>query len=73
MAKRIPMLLPEAVTEPIKVSQFKDVPATEARKEFEYFFNTLHKRTPSLIGVNCLIMSFIISYKFIILDFRPFS
>lgn len=50
VAKRIPMLLPEAVTESIKVSQFKHVPATEARKELEYFFNILHKRTPALIG-----------------------
>ena len=50
VAKRIPMLLPEAVAESIKVSQFKDVPATEARKELEYFFNILHKRTPAMIG-----------------------
>jgi NitT/TauT family transport system substrate-binding protein len=50
VAKRIPMLLPEAVAESIKVSQFNDVPATEARKELEYFFNILHKRTPALIG-----------------------
>jgi NitT/TauT family transport system substrate-binding protein len=50
VAKRIPMLLPEAVAESIKVSQFKDVPATEAREELEYFFNVLHKRTPALIG-----------------------
>jgi len=50
VAKRIPMLLPEAVTESIKVSQFEHVPATEARKELEYFFNILHKRTPGLIG-----------------------
>jgi NitT/TauT family transport system substrate-binding protein len=50
VADRIDMLLPEAVAESIKVSQFQHVPATEARKELEYFFNILHKRTPALIG-----------------------
>ncbi len=50
VAKRIEMLLPEAVSESIKVSQFKHVSATEAREDLEYFFELLHKRTPALIG-----------------------
>ncbi len=50
VAKRIPMLLPEAVSEAIKVSQFNHVSAKDAREELEYFFTLLHKRTPALIG-----------------------
>jgi NitT/TauT family transport system substrate-binding protein len=50
MAKRIEMLLPEAVSESIKVSQFNHVSAKDAREELEYFFELLYKRTPALIG-----------------------
>ena len=50
VANRIEMLTPEAVSDSIKVSQFKDVSAQDARKELEYFFNILHAKTPALIG-----------------------
>ncbi|MCK5829886.1 MAG: ABC transporter substrate-binding protein [Methylococcales bacterium] len=50
VVKHIPMLIPKAVSEAIKVSQFNPVPAKDARKELEYFFTLLHKRTPALIG-----------------------
>lgn len=50
VAERIDLLTPEAVSDSIKVSQFKDVPSTEARRELEYFFNILHSKTPALIG-----------------------
>ena len=50
VAERIPMLLPVAVSESIKVSQFKHVPAVKAREELEFFYKLLHKRTPALIG-----------------------
>jgi len=50
VAARIKMLLPEAVAESIKVSQFKHVTAVDAREELEYFFEVLYKRTPALIG-----------------------
>lgn len=50
VAKRIDLLTPEAVSDSIKVSQFKDVSAKDARAELEYFFNILHAKTPALIG-----------------------
>ncbi len=50
VADRIDLLTPEAVSDSIKVSQFKDVSAKDARKELEYFFNVLHSKTPALIG-----------------------
>ncbi len=50
VAEQIEMLLPEAVSESIKVSQFEHVSAVDAREELEYFFELLHKRTPALIG-----------------------
>jgi len=50
VADRIAMLLPEAVSESIKVSQFQHVSAIEAREELEYFFEVLHKRIPAVIG-----------------------
>ncbi len=50
VANRIEMLVPEAVSESMKTSQFEDVSAIDSRKELEYFFNILHKRTPALIG-----------------------
>ena len=50
VAKRITLLTPEAVSDSIKVSQFKDVSAKDARAELEYFFNILHSKTPALIG-----------------------
>lgn len=50
VAERIDMLTPEAVSDSIKVSQFKDVPAQEAREELEYFFTILHEKTPAVIG-----------------------
>lgn len=50
VADHIDMLTPEAVSRSIGVSQFKHVPAMEAREELEYFFTILHKRTPTLIG-----------------------
>ena len=50
VANRIEMLTPEAVSDSIKVSQFKDVSAVEAREELEYFYNILHRKTPALIG-----------------------
>lgn len=50
VAKRIDLLTPEAVSDSIKVSQFKDVSAQDARKELEYFFSILHSKTPALIG-----------------------
>ena len=50
VAKRISLLTPEAVSDSIKVSQFKDVSAKDARAELEYFFNILHSKTPALIG-----------------------
>jgi NitT/TauT family transport system substrate-binding protein len=50
VANRIEMLVPEAVSESMKTSQFEDVSALKARKELEFFFNILHKRTPALIG-----------------------
>ncbi|MCF6204504.1 MAG: ABC transporter substrate-binding protein [Methylococcaceae bacterium] len=50
VAKRVPMLLPEAVTESIKVGQLKPVSAKVARNELEYFFKVLLKRTPALVG-----------------------
>ncbi len=50
VAEKIDLLTPEAVSDSIKVSQFKDVSAKEARKELEYFFSVLHSKTPALIG-----------------------
>ena len=50
VVKRVPMLIPKAVSEAIKVSQFNPMSATDARKELEYFFTLLHKRTPAVIG-----------------------
>jgi NitT/TauT family transport system substrate-binding protein len=50
VADRIDLLTPEAVSDSIKVSQFKDVSAKEARTELEYFFNILHAKTPAVIG-----------------------
>ncbi|PHS25114.1 MAG: ABC transporter substrate-binding protein [Methylophaga sp.] len=50
VADRIEMLLPEAVSASIKVSQFEHVLAMEAREDLEYFFELLHKRTPAVIG-----------------------
>ena len=50
VADRIDLLTPEAVSDSIKVSQFKDVSAKDARAELEYFFNILHAKTPALIG-----------------------
>jgi NitT/TauT family transport system substrate-binding protein len=50
VAKRIDMLTPEAVADSIKVSQFRHVPAREARQELEVFFEVLEKRNPALIG-----------------------
>jgi len=50
VAKRIDMLTPEAVADSIRVSQFRHVPATTARKELEGFFRTLEARNPALIG-----------------------
>ena len=50
VADRIDLLTPEAVSDSIKVSQFNDVSAKDARKELEYFFNILHSKTPALIG-----------------------
>lgn len=50
VAEKIDLLTPEAVSDSIKVSQFKDVSAQDARKELEYFFKVLHSKTPALIG-----------------------
>ena len=50
VADRIDLLTPEAVSDSIKVSQFKDVSAKDARKELEYFYTILHSKTPALIG-----------------------
>ena len=50
VAERIDMLTPEAVSDSIKVSQFRYVTAPEARGELEYFFQILIEREPSLIG-----------------------
>lgn len=50
VAERIDLLTPEAVSDSIKVSQFNDVSAKDARKELEYFFNILQSKTPALIG-----------------------
>ena len=50
VAAEIKMLIPEAVSDSIKVSQFEDVSAQDARKELEYFFTILHESTPAVIG-----------------------
>lgn len=50
VAERIKMLTAEAVSDSIKVSQFDDVKASEARAELEFFFNILLEKSPSLIG-----------------------
>ena len=50
VAERIEMLLAEAVSESIKVSQFEHVSAIDARPELTYFFELLHQTTPALIG-----------------------
>jgi len=50
VASKIKMLLPEAVSESIQVSQFEQKTALEAREQLEFFFEVLHKRTPALIG-----------------------
>ena len=50
VAERIEMLTPEAVADSIAVSQFRHVPAVEARWELEDFFNLLWQRAPALIG-----------------------
>lgn len=50
VAERIELLTAEAVSDSIKVSQFKDVSAIDARHELEYFFKLLHNKTPALIG-----------------------
>lgn len=50
VADRIEMLTPEAVSDSIKVSQFRAVSAADARAELEYFFTVLHNKTPALIG-----------------------
>ncbi len=50
VADRIAMLLPEAVSASIKVSQFQHVSAIEARQQLEYFFELLYKRTPAVMG-----------------------
>jgi NitT/TauT family transport system substrate-binding protein len=50
VADRVEMLTPEAVSDSIKVSQFNDVSAQDARKDLEYFFTILHSKTPALIG-----------------------
>lgn len=50
VAEKIELLTPEAVSDSIKVSQFNDVSAQNARKNLEYFFTVLHSKTPALIG-----------------------
>lgn len=50
VAERIEMLTPEAVSDSIKVSQFEDISALDARTELEYFFNILLESTPSVLG-----------------------
>lgn len=50
VAERIDMLTPEAVTDSIGVSQFKFVPAKDARAELEFFFSKLMEKTPALVG-----------------------
>lgn len=50
VAARIEMLLPEAVSDSIKVSQFEDVTAIDARAELEYFYTILLENTPAVLG-----------------------
>ncbi len=50
VAEHIELLTPEAVSDSIKVSQFKHVSANDARVELDYFFNILLESTPAVIG-----------------------
>ncbi len=50
VAARIELLTPEAVADSIKVAQFRDVPAPQARADLEHFFGVLLETTPALVG-----------------------
>ena len=50
VAKRIDLLTPEAVADSIAASQMRDVAASAARGELEFFFQQLQGRAPALIG-----------------------
>jgi len=50
VAQRIPMLSPEAVADSLAVSQMAAVPAHQARKELEVFYDRLRQRNPALVG-----------------------
>lgn len=50
VAKHIPMLLPEAVTDAIATSRLRSVPAREARAEVEFLLERLLERDPALVG-----------------------
>jgi len=50
VAKHLPMLSAEAVTDSLAVAQMEAVPAAEARAEVEYLFELLLKKNPALIG-----------------------
>jgi len=50
VARHIPMLTAEAITDSIKVSQLQAVDAIAARDELTLFYNILRQRTPALVG-----------------------
>lgn len=50
VAKRIEMLIPEAVADSIRVSPFDVANATSAQKALEFFFTALKEQNPAVIG-----------------------
>ncbi len=50
VARHIDMLTPEAISDSIRNSQFRQVKADVARPELEFLFEMLMKRTPALVG-----------------------
>ncbi len=50
VARQLPMLSAEAVTDSLAVAQMAAVPASESRAEVEFLFELLLKKNPALIG-----------------------
>jgi len=50
VARHLPMLSAEAVSDSLAVAQMEAVPAAEARAEVEYLFELLLQKNPALIG-----------------------
>jgi len=50
VADHLDMLMPEAVTDAIAVSQLEVIPAVEARDELEFLFKLLMRDSPALVG-----------------------